>query len=249
MASLTFDPGGDFEVSLREEMRKFRQRYDEEDQERRPCGFAFITAGQMPDNTGLREGDVFVADEGQRWIAPKTTLLGKYKHGLGSLWRWRFDDDLPASRLGDDASLLSLPLNVAVSRHGVFVLNRDRVTTVGPVTENDRTRRVLRWDKDDFHACTLSQPLYDPCGLAADPLSTDLYAIQGASVPTASPSAQRLVRLRLTAPDQYAVELVAERFGRLSTCGVALSMDGKRMILTDTGNRVIIVLQRRTRMP
>ena len=247
LASLTYDPGGDFEVSRREEMRKFRERYDEEDQERRPCGFAFVTAGQVPENTGLRAGDVLIADEGQRWLAPKTTPFGKDKHGLAGLWRCRFDDDLPASRLGEAPALISLLLDVAVSRSGVFVLNRDRVTTVGPVTEADRTSRVLRWDQAGFHTCTLSQPLYDPSGLAADPFSTDLYAIQGASIPTTSPAAQRLVRLRLTAPDHYEVEVVAERFGRLSICGVSLSMDGKRMIVTDKGNRVILVLGRRDR--
>ena len=82
-------------------------------------------------------------------------------------------------------------------------------------------------------------------GLVADPTSTDLYAIQGAFIPSASPSAQRLLRLRRTAPDQYDVEVIAERFGKLSACGLAITSDGQRLVVTDKGNRVMLVLKRR----
>jgi hypothetical protein len=93
----------------------------------------------------------------------------------------------------------------------------------------------------------LRQPLHDPSGIAADPLSTDLYAIQGALLPTASIAFQRVLRLRLVAPDEYEVSPVADRFGKFSPCGIAFHSDGSRMLITDAGNRVIVGLRRAVR--
>jgi serine/threonine protein kinase len=245
LPSLQFDPSGDFDGTKREEMRKYRHRYVEEDQERRPIGFAFVTAGQIPKNTDLKVGDVLIADEGHRWLAPLKPLKPKDKHGLGALWRCRFDSDQAAERLGEDEQKIDFPLDVAVARSGVFLLNRDNFTPLEEDRANDRTRRLLRWDNDGFHACTLSQPIHDPSGLAADPTSTDLYVIEGAGLPTANLKLQRLLRLRLTAQDQYDVEVIAHSFGKLRFCGVGISQDGQRLIVTDTGNRVVIVLKRK----
>ena len=244
LESLTFDPSGDFDGSLREAMRAFRYRYGEEDQERRPCGFAFVTDGQIPENTGLRAGDVLIADEGHRWLAPLKPFKPNDKHGLSGLWRCRFDDDEPAQRLGENETLLEWALDVTVARSGVFMLNRSAPVPSAPVTKADRTRRLLRWDRDGFHPCTLSEPINDPSGIAADPLSTDLYIIEGAAVPSGNPILQRLLRLRPAGPDAYAVEPLADRFGRLGLFGVQVTADGRRLVITDSGNRAIIVLKR-----
>lgn len=134
----------------------------------------------------------------------------------------------------------------AVSRHGVCLLNRTDVGPIDPEEHPSNTDdRILRWDQDGFHPCILDKPLYDPSGLAADPLSTDLYAVQGWFIPSVSTAIQRVLRLRSVAPDRYAVEIIADRFGRLGPCGIAFSADGKRLVLTDRGHRVIVVLRRK----
>jgi hypothetical protein len=91
----------------------------------------------------------------------------------------------------------------------------------------------------------VDQTLIDPSGIAADPLSADLYIIEGALITSASPKVQRLLRLTRTGPEAYAVKEVATHFGKLSACGIGFSADGRRLVLTDRGNRVIVVLRRR----
>lgn len=208
-----------------------------------PWGFACLAADQFPPGLGLRAGDVLVADEGHRSFLPSC----ESKPGL---WRCRFDNDAPASRLGSlpigkSGGLSNYPVDVAVSRNGVFLLNRSEPIP-GLAEENilNFTDRLLRWDLDGFHSCTLDEPLQDPSGLAADPLSGDLYAIQGALIPSASIAVQRLLRLCPDGPDRYRVEIAADRFGKLGTGGLAFSPDGQQLIITDVGNRAIVVLRR-----
>jgi serine/threonine protein kinase len=244
LPSLTFDPSGDFDGNRREEMRAFRHFYHEEDEERRPWGFGFVTEGQVPPHTGLRVGDVLIADEGQRWLAPLKPFKSKDKHGLGALWRCRFDDDQPAQRLGEDVTLVRYPIDVSVSRSGVFLINRTEIKN-GELATSDWPHRLLRWDQDGFHPCQVDQPLIDPSGIAADPLSTDLYVIEGALIASTAPKLQRLLRLSRTGPDAYTVQAMATHFGKLSACGIGFSADGKRLVLTDRGNRVMVVLKKR----
>lgn len=204
-----------------------------------PWGMAVVTEGSVPPNTGLQPGDALIADEGHMHVLP-----GRMSDP--GLWKFRFDDDKFASRLGRLPPEGYNPVDVAVSRHGVFLLNRTNVGPVDPEEHPSNTHdRILRWDKDGFHPCLLDKPLYDPSGLAADPLSADLYAVQGWFIPSVSHSIQRVLRLRPTAPDHYAVEVIADRFGRLGACGIAFSADGKRLVLTDRGHRVIVVLKRK----
>ena len=110
----------------------------------------------------------------------------------------------------------------------------------------NKESRIYRWDRTGFHRCLLRQLLHDPSGLAADPLSTDLYAIQGALLPSASIAFQRVLRLRLVAADEYEITPVADRFGKFSPCGIAFSEDGTHLLITDRGNRVIVGLRRKS---
>jgi serine/threonine protein kinase len=204
-----------------------------------PGGMVVVTADNIPPNTGLSAGDVLVAEEGHM------KLLKDYRT-KPSLWRFRFDNDEPASRLGDLDAKGHCLIDVAVSRHGVFVLNRtDTIPTDFEDDPRNLNDRVIRWDKDGFHRCILDKPLYDPTGIVADPTSTDLYAIQGGFIPSVSIAIQRVLRLRLTKPDHYAVEVIADRFGKMGICGIGISADGQRLIVTDKGNGVILVLKKK----
>jgi hypothetical protein len=198
-----------------------------------------VAEGAVPDNTGLRPGDILIADEGHMNLLPN-------HQSPPALWRSRFDDDKFVSRLGSLPAEGHSPIDVTVSRHGVFLLNRTNVIPDDPEEDPRNTdNRVYRWDLDGFHPCILSKPLFDPGGLAADPLSEDLYAIQGSFIPSVSRTIQRVVRLRPTGPDRYDVEIIADRFGRLAPCGIAFSFDGQRLAITDAANRAVIVLKRK----
>lgn len=248
LPGLAFDPAGDFDPAQREELRVQRRRAHEGEGERRPGGFAFVREGQVPPGSGLRPGDVLIADEGHRWLAPGAGGAPD-RRGLGGLWRCRFDDNAPAERLAEDAGVLGYPLDVAVTTHGVFLLNRTGMTPTSQIDDSDRDRRVVRWDRQGFHPCSTSQPIHDPSGLAADPFSTDLFVAEGAMQSGIRPADRRLLRLRAVGPDRYDVEVVAQNFGRIAVNGIAFAPDGRRLVLTDTGNRVIVVLKRTAREP
>jgi hypothetical protein len=205
-----------------------------------PWGLTTVLPGQIADNTGLQPGDVLIADAGHRNFG--------VTQGQPGLWRCRAEADAPAERLGTLPVDHHYPIDVTVSRHGVFLLNRGETMPSQPESNPwNKESRIYRWDRGGFHVCRLRQPLHDPSGLAADPLSTDLYAIQGALLPSASIAFQRVLRLRLVAPDEYEITPVADRFGKFSPCGIAFSADGQRLVLTDQGNRVIVGLRKRSR--
>ena len=243
LPGLAFAPANDFDAAQREELRLQRRRIHEGDGERRPAGFAFVREGHVPPDSGLRPGDVLIADEGHRWLAPGTNGAPD-RRGLGGLWRGRLDHNAPAERLAEDGGTLGFPLDVTVSSHGVFLLNRDELTPAPPTSEADRDQRVIRWDRQGFHPCSTTLPIHDPSGLAADPFSTDLFVAEGATQSANEPASQRLLRLRRLGPDRYDVEVVARNFGRLAPNGLAFAPDGRRLVLTDTGNRVIVILKR-----
>lgn len=246
LPGLAFETGDDFDPAQREELRLWRRRNDEGDGERRPAGFAFVREGQVPTDTGLQPGDVVIVDEGHRWLAPGIGGTPD-RRGRGGLWRCRLDNNAPAQRLQEDERLLGYPLDVSVTGRGVFLLNRQAISPPPQVGDADRTRRVFRWDRQGFHPCTTDLPIHDPSGLAADPFSTDLFVAEGAMLPATQRAAQRLVQLRLLGPDRYEVRVVARNFGRIALNGLAFTPDGRRLVLTDSGHRFIVVLKRVTR--
>jgi serine/threonine protein kinase len=248
LPGLAFEVGPDFDPAQREELRLQRRRLGEGDGERRPVGFAFVRDGRVPPDTGLRPGDVLIADEGHRWLAPGT--IGKPdRRGLGGLWRCRLDDNTPAHRLQEDDRSLGYPLDVTVAGHGVFLLNRPETTPPPQTDDSGRTRRVVRWDRQGFHPCTTDRPIHAPSGLTADPVSPDLFVVEGASLPTPQPVSHRLLHLRFVGPDRYEVRVLARNFGRIGPNGLAFAPDGRRLVLTDSGNRVIVVLKRAAAKP
>ncbi len=198
-----------------------------------PMGFAFVTESSLPASSPLQPGDVLLAGSPNE----------RHPSCKPGVWRFRFDSDEPVSLLATDETLVQYPIDVASSKAGVFLLNRSTLSPEPALTEADTTRRILRWDGTSFHACTLSQPLQDPSALAADPLSTDLYALQGAQ--SKDPKLQRLVRLKLTQKDIYSVEVLTDRIGGASRCGLCFSADGKKLLVGDTGGKRTFVLQRR----
>jgi len=53
------------------------------------------------------------------------------------------------------------------------------------------------------------------------------------------------LRLRPTGLDRDAVEVIAKRLGRLGGGGLDISADGKRLLVCNSGNRVIVVLKKK----
>jgi hypothetical protein len=219
-----------------------------------PMGLCIITEKTVPEHSDLRPGDLLVADEGDRDF-----LVTRSRAGI---WRGRVDADTPLRRLeghghlepsdpkADTLRCLPLkkhfPIAVTASRSGVYLLNRN-VRAPGRA-ENDPShldQRLFRCDEKGYHRCRLDSPIPDPSGLAADPLSTDLYAIDGALLPTRSGQVQRLLRLRLTSHDHYHVEVIANHFGKIGVGGLSISSDGQRLLLVDVGHRVVACLRRR----
>lgn len=207
-----------------------------------PWGFAFVTQDNLPENTGLNDGDVLVADLGHR---ENIAILGQALNTRPGLWRFRLDDDAPARRLATMDRENNCAADIAVARQGVFVLNLINQRYLPEDDPPQLTDRLVRWDKAGWHKCLLDQPIANAGGLAADPLSSDLYVVQGAASVTPDSKHQRILRLIPTGPDRYHVEVIADRFNKLSYGGVAFSQDGKRMIITDKGSRAMVVLRRK----
>ena len=193
-------------------------------------GFAF--AGK--DDAPLREGDVFIADAGMKENA-----------GRGSVWRFRFDSDAPAERLGTDTPLLTAPAGLAIAHGSIFILNRNAgYRPTATIMPDDTARRLIRWDGTEFRACTLSAPIRAPSGIAADPAGRGLFVAEGLDF-TAGTTWQRVLLLHPGAGDAFTVEIIADRFGKLAATGLALSADGRRMLIDDMGHGVVFVLRRK----
>ena len=213
-----------------------------------PRDFAFVTPENIPANTDLQPGDVVVADYGQRVFSDGIekatgTPVGEMLSVPG-LWRFRLDNDAPARRLAK-ASQARMPVGVTISKHGVFIIDR---AFHNPDTESDdprhRTDHVWRWDLTGWHSCATDIPLLIPCAIAADPLSADLYVLCGDENLTQGSDRQSLLRLTPAGPDRYTVSSFITRLGKADRGGIAFSYDGKRMVITDSGNRAIVVLKR-----
>ena len=114
------------------------------------------------------------------------------------------------------------------------------------ITDADTLRRVIRWDGKQFLSCKTSEPIRDPSGLVADPLSRALYAAEGSSLAVGGP-AQRLLRLTPgKRPDTFAVEVIGDRFGQLAGGALGISEDGRRLIIADNALHHIFVLKRKS---
>ena len=239
---LRYDFAAEFPPGVFAQKQQDRRKLGKTVRDGEPFGFAFVTAENLPENTGLKVGDVLVADLGHRTLGTGPSAVDTDP----GVWRFRLDDDAPArrfARLSQDG----WPIDVAVTRRGVFVLDRIGWNVADLRDDDPRhlTDHLWRWDQDGWHKCTFDRPIVDVSGLAADPLSDDLYIIQGAAYPTVVPDRQAVRRLRRTGPDRYAVEVFADHFGKLSFSGIAITADGQRMIITDAGNYSLVVLKRK----
>ncbi len=215
-----------------------------------PWGIAFVTESTVPPGSGLRPGDVLCADEGHRTLYFTLPPLRFTQGTAPGLWKFRFDSAEPAQRLGslperwrkDDTYF---PLDVTVSRHGVFLLNRTNTLPSGKAIPADTNARVLRWDTSGFHPCTTDQPILSPAGIAADPLTADLFVLDGGAIVEPGVVEQRILRLRPAGPDRYTVETFARKFRGFSYCGIQIPPDGQRMVITDEKLGAVVVLKRK----
>jgi hypothetical protein len=213
-------------------------------------GMAFVTASNLPPGTGLTAGDVLYVDEGHRDLAVYDRPIFPRVETFPGLWKFRFDSDEPAQRLGSlhpmwmkDAT--NFPLDVTVSPHGVFLLNRSNTLPSGNAIPTDTNARVLRWEGSSFKPCTTDQPILSPAGIAADPISADLYVLDGGAIVQPGIVEQRILRLHPAGPDQYTVETFARKFRGFSYCGIQITADGQRMVITDQRLAAAVVLRRK----
>lgn len=212
-----------------------------------PWGIAFVTENTVPPGSGLRPGDVLYADEGHRDLYAFIRPLPFTKGTDPGLWKFRFDSDEPAQRLGSLSGTKedsNYPLDVTVSRHGVFLLNRTATHPYGKAVPTDTNARVLRWESSGFKPCTTDQPIFSPAGIAADPLSADLFVLDGGNIVQPGVVEQRVLRLRPAGPDRYTVEPFARKFRGFSYCGLQITDDGQRMVITDEKLASVVVLKR-----
>ncbi len=216
-----------------------------------PWGMAFVTESTLPPGPGLRPGDVLYADEGHRPLALYDRPVYPKVETSPGLWKFRFDSDAPAQRLGSlppftlDNDNSYFPLDVTVSRHGVFLLNRSYLTASGKAKPSDFNARVLRWEPRGFRPCTTDQPILSPAGIAADPLSADLFVLDGGTIVQPGVVEQRILRLRPAGPDRYTVEPFARKFRGFSYNGIQITPDGQRMVITDEKLSAVVVLRRK----
>ena len=202
----------------------------------------------------MRPGDVLYADEGHRDLAIYDRPIFPRVEASPGLWKFRFDSDEPAQRFGSlpplwvkDATYF--PMDVTVSRHGVFLLNRTNPLPSGNAIPADFNARVLRWEAGLFRPCTTDQPILSPAGIAADPLSADLFVLDGGTVVQPGAVEQRVLRLRPAGPDRYTVETFARKFRGFGYCGLQITPDGQRMVITDEVLGVAVVLKRTSTAP
>jgi hypothetical protein len=242
IAPLRYDFASDYPAGLYEMARLFVRQKGHPFCDGQPWGFAFVTEDNLPQHTGLRAGDVLLADGGHRGIPG-------VRESKSALWKFRLDDDAPAKRLSSPSEDTLYLGDTTVSRHGVFAINRihvgmERLPESDPRNLRDR---LLRWDLDGWHSCDLDLPVTDPCGIAADPLSEDLYIMTGSASRAIDPATQRVLKLSPRGPDSYRVEVFADRFSTVSDLGIAITPDGQRMILTDQRGNGIVVLKRKNK--
>ena len=237
LPSLTYDFAPEFSQGFFKMGRDYMLSKGESVADGEPRGFAYVTAENLPPNTGLNVGDVVVVDYGDRSFGP----LGKSKPGL---WRFRLDDDAPVRRLAK-AEVEAMPLDVTISKHGVFGL--DKVfTSVSTARADDprHSEHLWRWDLNGWHLCTVDKPLVDPISIAADPLTGDLYVMCGYHDPSLKPEHRCVQRVVPQGPDRYVAETIVTRLGKVGKGGLAFNGDGQKLIITDVGNRAVVALQR-----
>ena len=240
---LRYDFSGDFPLGLYEFGRQIALRNGMAVGDGEPRGFAFVTADNVPPRTGLRAGDVIVADFGQR-VLLEIGAEAQYKSKPG-LWRFRLDDDAPARRLAT-AQPQQMLIDATVSKHGVFAIDMiwdlpEKTPTGDP---RQLTDHLLRWDEAGWKACALDKPLLNPTGLAADPLSGDLYVLCGDGAVSLGSDRHGVQRLVPAGPDRYTLQPFVSHLGRAGPGGIAFSPDGRQLIITDDGSRAIVVLRR-----
>ena len=194
-------------------------------QDHSPLGVAFPPAAWQ--GHGFGPTDALVADDGP--------------NGSKGLWRVPFHGE-PAVRLEANGHQLDQPVAVAFSRRGIFVANRvsDRAET-GGAHPDDLNRRLFVLAGDRLVACSTDQPVNDPCALAADPRSDDLYLLCGNQLPAESRHG-RLLRLRPTGElddNAFQVTELVTGFRQPTDGGLGFSPDGQQLILTESAGELL----------
>jgi hypothetical protein len=177
-----------------------------------------------------------------RFGAREGVLVDGGTNGTKGLWRFSLDG-ATASRLAGGSGELDEPVDVRLTDLSIFVLNRSADgQSAERVAEANRRARVLRLSGGQLLNCRTDQPVVDPCGLAWEPGSGDLYVLCGHHGRSGREGGC-VVRLGSTGrPGEFVVTRVLDGFELPTDAGLDISNDGLHMVVTEqTANQMVIL--------
>jgi len=146
---------------------------------------------------------------------------------------WSLDLDRgEAARWEAASAQLGEAVDLVFTRRDVYVLDRGGGSG-GGATAADLGHRILRLEGDKLTPCATDAPVVDPCGIAWDPRSNDLYVICGHRA-GGRPESRCILRLQPGAPGApFHVTRLIDRLQIPSEGGIDISDDGFELVITD----------------
>jgi len=215
------------DVKTGQQVRVFDPKPKEDDD---PAGIAFPPSGWT--GTQLSRQQALCIDTGY--------------NGPHGLWRISLDGSAP-EQIAKNADDLLDPNDLTITRSEVYVINRVRSRIgpweIGQTRDDDYNRRIYRLEDDMLVPIRTDRPIFDPAGIAFDPVSSDLLVVCGYYL--SDPEAKTVLRIRRDADqDQYRVTDVFSGFKEPVRCGIDVSVDGRRVAITDHKDGAIYVFSR-----
>jgi hypothetical protein len=156
-------------------------------------------------------------------------------NGTKGVWRFSIQGGAPRQMVRN-LELLDQPVDITFGHKDIHLVNRiPGIEGMDATTEADFRRRVYRLASNLLVPCITDQPIPDPCAIASDPLTEDLYVYCGRQL-RSERFHRRLVRLRRAAsPNHFTASEVFSGFRIPTISGVDISPDGQWLMLTEEG--------------
>jgi len=191
-----------------------------------PVGIAFPPTGWSGSQLGREQA--LAVDTGHK--------------GPSRLCRLSLDGGQP-ERIGKNVEELSGPVDVTITKSGVYVINSAPFTDRLLESEDDLLRRIWRLVDDTLVPIQTDRPILDPSGIAFDPLTSNPLVLCGYR--SIDRKTAKVFRVRRDAEkDIHRVTDVFGGFKQPALCGIDVSPDGVRIAITDLGAKTIYVFSR-----